>query len=354
MDRIWIAILAAGALALPARAAFAEEARSLRLTGEAPALADPAPKRFILDLMVTPGDAPFKSEVSGWLAALPPDTGSGEVTGSCVEDACAVSADLDEGKLALTGPLMARTGPIAGKATFGDGGPTGEARFTVVTGATTELGDLAAPGALSAGELRELLLWNGAPAGFSNIEGDGPPSDSERGALAVWQGSTGRPATGLIFAQDLQALRQGAEAEKAKGGWTPIGDPARGWSAGYPAALLPQASGSGQERRFQSADGKAQLVMAIEPARSDEAFDALVEEETADHPGREDVGYTRVNGDMEVSYTEKGVRMAKAFHARPGGLARLIYSYPAGDEAYAKYETILVRSLKVTDAFKAQ
>jgi uridylate kinase len=63
---------------------------------------------------------------------------------------------------------------------------------------------------------------------------------------------------------------------------------------------------------------------------------------------------TRVNGDMEVSYTEKGVRTIKAWHSRREGLARLAYSFPAGDETYGRYDTILARSLKVTDALKGQ
>jgi hypothetical protein len=250
--------------------------------------------------------------------------------------------------------LVSRSGPIVGKAVFGDDGAPAEARFTIVSGTATELGELAGPDAITAAELRDLLAWNGSPAGFSNAEGDGPPGDFERGALAVWQGSAGRPASGLVLVEDLKALREGAAAEKARCGWTPLGEPERGWSAGYPAALLPQQSLAGAERSFASADGKARLVVAIEPPMSEEAFDAVVEQETADRPGREDVGYTRVNDDMEVSFTESGVRTVKAWHNRPGGLARLVYSYPAGEETYARYDTILARSLRVTDAFKGQ
>lgn len=354
MPKTTVAFLTMGLLAIAAGQARADEARPLRLIGEAPSLGGQAPRRFIIDAAVAPGDAPFKSEVSGWLSALPPDVGSGEVSGSCVEDACAISADLDDGKLALTGPLIAKSAPIVGKARFGDDGATAEARFIILTGMTTELGELAGPGAVSAAELRDLLAWNGSPTGFSNAEGEGPPGDFERGALAVWQQSAGKPMSGLILVEDLKALRDGAASEKAKAGWTPLSDEAHGWNGGYPAALLPQARRSGAEQSFTSADGKARLVVAIEPGLSDEAFDALVDEETADHPGREDVGYTRVNGDMEVSYTEKGMRTVKAWHARKEGLARLVYTYPAGDETYGKYDTILARSLKVTDALKGQ
>jgi hypothetical protein len=348
-----ILVVAASALGLWSGAVEAEPGRSLRLLGETQGLGEGAPRRFVLDVEVAPGDAPFKSDVSGWLAVLPPETGSGEVSGSCVEEACAISVDLDDGKLSLTGPLGAARAST-GRARYGDEGPTGQASFTPLAGAVPEVGELAAPDAVTASELREILMWNGSPTGFSNFESEGAPSDFERDALAVWQGSNDRPATGLVAAADLQALRDGARAEKAKGGWTVIGDPALGWSAGYPAALLPQASRAGAEQRFASADGKALLVIAVEPPRSDEAFDALVEEETASRPEREDVGYTRVNGDMEVSYTEKGVRTLRAWHARRGGLARVTFTYPAGDDAWAMYDDILRRSLKVTDALKAE
>lgn len=353
MRNLYLLSIATGALALWAGVAGAQSASGLRLIGDAQGLPEGAPRRFVLDLQIAPGDAPFKREVSGWLAALPPDVGSGEVSGSCVEDACAVSADLDDGKFSFTGPLTA-PGPVAGKARYGDGDTTGQASLRRLSGPIPELGELAALDAITAADLRDLLMWNGAATGFSNAEGEGPPGDFERGGLAVWQGSHERPPTGLILTADLQALRDGAKAEKARGGWTTLGDPARGWSAGYPALLLPQASRSGAEQRFASADGKAVLVIAIEAPRSDEAFDALVEEETASRPEREDVGYTRVNSDMEISYTQKGVRTLTAYHARRGGFARVTFTHPADDERWSLYDDILIRSLKVTEALKGE
>ena len=69
---LW-AVLAGLAAAAPA---LAEEGKPLRLIGEAPTATGSAPKRFFIDATVTAGDASFKSEVEGWLTALPPDSGS--------------------------------------------------------------------------------------------------------------------------------------------------------------------------------------------------------------------------------------------------------------------------------------
>jgi hypothetical protein len=337
---------------LLAGAAVADEARQLRLIGEA-AAGGSAPKRFFIEAVVTPGDAPFKSEVSGWLAALPPDVGSGELTGSCVENACALAADLDGGKLSLTGDLIAAD-PGAGKYVYGDDNQGGAVRFTVLAGSSVpEVGELAPAGATTAAELTELLAWNGQEGGFNNSDLSGPPTDTERESLAGWQGSNGRPPTGLILDADLKALRDGAAAAKVKAGWTPIGDAAHGWNAGYPATLLPVVSRAGAEQRFASADGKAMLVVAIEPPRSAQGFDALVEEETADKPGQSDRSYTRVNDDMEISYTLAGVRRVAAYHSREGGFARVVFTYPAGVEAYDRVAGLLTRSLAVTRDMKA-
>jgi hypothetical protein len=339
---------------LAGTASAAEQGQALRLIGEAPAATGFAPKRFFIDAVVTPGDEPFKSEVTGWLAALPPEVGSGEVTGSCVEKVCALSADLSEGKLALTGDLISPT-PGPGKFQFGeDGTEKGEVRFTVAGMMAPDVGELAPADAITAAELADALAWNGFEGGFNNTDRSGAPTDFEREALANWQNSAGRPMTGLILVADLKTLRDSARDAKAKAGWTALGDAGHGWSGGYPATLLPVATRDGIEQRYASADGKAVLVIAIEPGRTSEAFDALVEQETADRAGVEDRGYTRVNGDMEMAYTEKGVRRAVAYHSREGGFARVVFTYPAGSEIYQPFETLLTRSLRVTDDLKAQ
>lgn len=355
MNRVTaIACCMLGGLAV-ATAAVAAEGRPLRLVGEAPGVKGHAPKRFFIDAVVTAGDEPFKSEIEGWFAALPPDTGFDEISGGCVEKACAISVNLEQGKLSLTGDLLA-VGPVVGKFHFDEEeGESGEARFTPFAGMSVpDVGELAPAGAVTAAELTEILAWNGFEGGFNNTDLSGPPTDFERDALASWQGANSRPMTGLILTADLQALRDGAKAAKAKAGWTPLGDPAHGWAAGYPATLLPVASRSGAEQRFASADGKAVLVIAIERPRSSEAFDALVEEETADKDGQEDRGYTRVNSDMEIAYTLAGVRRSAAYHNREGGFARVVFTYPAGSETYQPYETLLTRALRVTGDLKVQ
>src|SRR5581483_2252576 len=170
--------------------------------GEAPGAADPAPAHFVLDLEITPGDSAFQSEVKGWYAALPPSDGSGAVEGQCVRRQCAVSVDLDAGKLSLTGdldtPATASQGRWALADSDGKSLGQGEIRLAPIAGPIADLGALTAPGAVSARELRTLLLWSDISQGFDN-SGDTEPGDSERDGLASWQQSQGRPMTGLIF-----------------------------------------------------------------------------------------------------------------------------------------------------------
>lgn len=350
--------LLAGAWILASPSARAEDApRPLRLVGEAPTAEDPAPRRFVIDAEIKPGDAAFQSTIEGWFAALPPAVGSGEISGSCVEARCALSADLDNGKIALTGDFAGDGPPGAGRFVLKDDDEKtvgqGAVSFSPTTGAIAGVGELAAPDAVSATELAELLMWNGSETGFSNVDKDWP-DDFEREALATWQGSNGRPATGLILVADLAELRAKTAEAKAAAGWTALGGAALGWMAGYPAKLLPKASREGTEQRFDSADGKARLVVAIDPPLDGDGFGALVDKLTEDLPGQEDRSYTRVNDDMEISYREGGVITSAYYHNREGGLARVVFTYPADQGGtYDLYKIVLPRSLKVTDDLKA-
>ena len=125
------------------------------------------------------------------------------------------------------------------------------------------------------------------------------------------------------------------------------------WSGGYPSALLPKADPAGTEQRWASADGKARLVIAIDPPMSSDAFDAFVDTATADRTGRNHVNTTRVNGDLAYRFEEDGVVTVGAYHNREGGLARLVLTYPADRrEAFAPFEVILQRQFKAGDDLK--
>ncbi|MBS0411394.1 MAG: hypothetical protein JSR86_15865 [Proteobacteria bacterium] len=354
--------LLAAAFAARADIARAEDApRILRLIGDAPAAKTGAPRRFVLDLRIKPGDGEFQSAISGWFAGLDDTPPYGGVDGSCVEKHCALTVQVEDGKLALTGDFLDTAGPVAARITVKDEDDkvVDKAAVTLrpLSGPIAGVGALADPGAVDAAELEQLLTWNQQNGPTGQDAGD-PPSDSQRETLADWQKSKGRTGTGLILAGDLAELRSGAAAARKAAGWTALGDKAPGgkgvgWSAGYPAAVLPRASHAGAEQRFASADGKALLVVALDPPMTGEAFDALVERETGDHPEREGVNYTRVNADMDLRYEEKGVVHVMAWHNRDGALARLSYTYPtAGGDAYSTYDTIIPSSFKVSDEAK--
>jgi hypothetical protein len=352
MNKTAMSALALALLFAMAAAARADDATSVRLIGTAPSGDDPVPKTFVLDLSVTKGDSAFQSTVTGWFAALPPDMSSDEVSGSCVRSECAVQVSVDGGKLSFSGDF---TGARASSGRFSLTDDDGKAKaegvtdFKPITGAVGDLGLLAPPDAVTATELRELLLWSDVNQGFNNAD-DVAPGDSERDGLASWQQSNSKPMTGLIFAADLAALRANAEAARKAAGWTKIEGDKQAWSAAYPAALLPKASGSGSERRFASADGKAVLVVGFDAPMSDDDFSALVDKLTAGGPGRSDQTYTRVNGDMTISYVENGMAVSAAYHDRASGLARLVFSRPkADDKTYELFDALVPDSLKVAD-----
>jgi len=332
--------------------ASAEEApRMLRVLGEATSPPpEGMPARFVIDAVIKTDDDPFKADIEGWMAGLGPGAQGDDIEGTCVEARCAISVSFGYDKLALSADLA---GPAPGTGrlimTDSDDKKVGEVavRFTPVAGPVEGLGELAAPDAIRSVELADLLMWNGASTGFSNVR-DEPIDWIERGGVADWQQANERPGAGLILAEDLALLRKTAAAAKSAAGWTPVGG--KGWSAGYPAAVLPIVETVGSERRFSSADGKLRLVIAIDPPMSEEAFDAFVEKITEDQPGIERRGYTRVNSDMEITWIEKGRLTSAAYHNRENGFVRLEYSVPEKDEAGdTDWGTILPRALRADD-----
>ena len=62
---------------------------------------------------------------------------------------------------------------------------------------------------------------------------------------------------------------------------------------------------------------------------------------------------TRANGDLDFSYEEAGKTTTAVYRNRDGGMARVVFTYPAeGGDAYRAFETILQHSLVVTDDLK--
>ena len=328
--------------------------RSLRLIGASPDAHDPAPTAFVIDARLKPGDGEFQSTLEGWFAAIAAPAGSGEVSGTCVEKRCALTVDLDGSKLALTGDFADAAGPVPARFVLKDDQDkpvqTGAATLNPLPGAVPGLGALAAADAIDEADFDDLLMWAHETASAGSAPSDPVPSSYQHEALATWQQEKGRLATGLIFAADLDQLRAERAAARRSAGWTPLGDAAHGWSGGYPAALLSKVDPAGAEQRYASADGKARLVVSVDPPMSSDAFDAFVETATADRPGRDHVNTTRVNSDMEFRFEEGGVVTVAVYHNREGGLARLVLTYPAArSHTFEPFEVILQRQFKVGD-----
>ncbi len=357
--KLWFGVAVLMAFAVVGTAARADDPppKPLRLIGETPPIKGPdgkpgAARRFVIDATVKPGDGEFQSTLGGWFAGLDDDPPVGEISGSCVEKHCAFTVSVQDGKMSFTGDLLDAGGPVVAHFTVKDDDDkvAGQGSVTLrpLKGPIAGFGPLAAPDAVDALAFSELLIWN-HQSGPSGERAGEPVDDTQREALVDWQKSKQRAGTGLIFVSDLAQLRAEAAAAKKAAGWTVLGDAAHGWTAGYPAALLPRA-GKGS---FTSADGKVALTFAIDAPMTGDAFDALVEKETADNAARSNVGYNRVNGDMDLHYEEKGVFHVLAWHHRDGGLARMSLSYPeAAAETFDPYTSILTGAFVVSDELK--
>lgn len=341
-----IGLVAAAVLAIAGPALADEGKTSLRLVGEATGA---MPHRFVIDGWIE-GEAGFERTVEGWAAGLAEGDGSGEVSGSCVENTCALTLNFEAGEVKLSADITgARPGRWKMESDMEGKAQSGTVTLKPFSGPAPEVGELAPPGSISGSALADLLAWNGASVGFSNARSDDPPDGFELSSLAEWQMAGGRPGTGLLTAADLKALKDGAAAAKSKAGWTPV--KGKGWEAGYPAALLPKmvSSAGGERTTYSSADGKAWLTLAVEPPMTDDAWDAYVDEQTAEHEGRESLGYTRVNDDMQQNYQEKGATVLVLTRRREGAVVKLTYSYDAETEAYLPWADIFPRAFSAGD-----
>lgn len=350
MLKAWIGLALMLACTAPAAAQEAPETR--RWLGELSGGPEGAPRRVVLDAELSPGYEAFETRLEGWLAVLDPALGGDDFDETCVAARCAITAGLDGGELAIAADLGGESaGAIEGRYTYtayGGEPSKGTVRFTPLTGSPPGLSAFAPPGAVTAQELSGWLDILGFEQGFTNDFEDGPPGDRERRGLAQWQAARERGGGGLILADDLAVLRKEAEDERWRVFWQNI--QGRGWQGSYPAGILSIASGAGTDetgRRFTSEKGDAYVEFVARPAMTEEAWDAFVDERTADREGREGRGYTRVNNDMEIAYTEGGQNVSEVYHRREDSVVRMILSYPAAEaEAWAALEPATVRAFR--------
>ena len=353
----WSAIALAVSAVLMAAPARADDdpGTVVRLVGSS---TGPGPKTFVIDARIKPGDTTFESQVSGWITSLDPEGGYGELSGHCVETHCALGMRVGDASMEIVADVGAG-GASDGRYTYerqdDEKKLTGALRLTPLSGPLPNgLGPLAAPDAITAPALADLLMWNGAEAGFHYSDPKELPDASLRDRLGGWQAAHQRPSTGLITDGDLQLLRSGAEETRKTLGWTPLGDKDGTWRTGYPAALLPKATTVGREQHYASNDGKAELIVALDPPMSSDDFDALVDKETADSETRSSVNYNRSGGDMELRYEEKGVVTVASWHNRDEGMARQVLRYPADqNDTYVVVADILPAVFAVREDFKA-
>jgi len=347
-------ILVTAAALLWSGAALADDgpAKPMRLLGDAPTIGEAGPAHFAIDALLSESEEQGETKVDGWFTALPPLVGSGEVTGKCERKHCELSLKLDNGKLTLTGDLGGLSGPAVGAFAVGDddGPPVtkGAVTFAPFTDTLPGLGELVKPEAVDSAALADMLLWDGAGPAFG---GDDPHviDSFQREDLANWQQQNNRPMTGLLFTADVDLLaRQRASAQKAVA-WIKLGGPDQGWSAGYSSTLLPKASRVGREQHFDSADGKASLVIVIDPPLSNAEFYALADRLKNENSGQ---NYSLAGQDLEIDLKKDGRVGKLIYFSREGGLGRMTYTYPEGENPFGDIALQVIESFKVTDAVK--
>jgi hypothetical protein len=319
------------------------------------------PSHFVIDAIAKPGFERGETEVSGWFAsAAPPLNDSGEVAGKCAQGRCELTADLDGRKITFSGALIGATGSVQGRfEVSGDLAAEqltkGSATFTLFTDTVPGLGDLVKPDAIDSRELDDLLLWAAISPAFGDDRSH-PIESFQHEHIASWQQSNERPINGLLLVEDLELLKDQRDKAQKAAGWKTVGGVDQGWSAGYPTALLPVASRKGAEQHFASADGKAELVVEIGPALSDDDFDALsdrLHEEASTTADANTLNFARTGPDIDYAYTKAGKAFESVYYNRKRGLARLTYVHPAGEGPLSDIAGPIAGSLRMSDADSA-
>src|SRR5690606_35913954 len=178
------------------------------------------------------------------------------------------SVRLEPGKLGLTGDFAGDGGGEA-QAVLTD--PWSDAparapsavRLTPFGEEAPGLGRLSPRGSIGSHELTDLLAWTGIDLGFSNLD-DREPDVRERRGLADWQLAGGRAPSGLLLANDIEALRAEADAARRTAGWAPVPGVRLSRRAagpgGGPAGPVRQPGRAGRARLgARSADGRGRL-----------------------------------------------------------------------------------------------
>jgi len=345
-------VLAAGAVLTAGSALAGEDAAvPLRLIGDAPTMGAGEARRFVIDARVTQRNG--YPEIKGWLAALPPETGFTFIAGFCHQgEACTLAFYRETRRIRFTGDLLASQAEIAGRfeISAGRGGEAGEGvvTFTPFTDAVPGIGTLVQLDAVDSPGLNDLLLWN-APTAVLNVSA-GPIDEVDRELLAQWQVAQGRPGTGLLLTSDLEQLTRHRAVQQKALGWTLVAAADKGWSAGYPAALMHPIGGTGTEQRFASADGNAHLTIAIDAPVDQAGLDGMIQQLIEDPAGkRTDMHVDGKGPDQAISYVERRRMVTQIYRNRPAGLARLVFSYPERSKVYADIAPLVSLSLAVAD-----
>lgn len=183
--------------------------------------------------------------------------------------------------------------------------------------------------------VQDALVWSGLYVGTV----DGAFGKRTRDSILAWQTSVNAPATGLIDAAQLAALKALLQKERAGVGFQTFIDARTGVRIGAPLKILDKRGQNGGDPVLSKADGSVTLVLHAN-AGSETDFAALYAQIGAERPGRK-VTYKAMKPDsfFVVSGEEAArkfyTRIAKAPAGSPDPTARrgFTFSYPAAQSA---------------------
>lgn len=176
--------------------------------------------------------------------------------------------------------------------------------------------------------LQDGLIWAGHYTGIA----DGTFGRQTFDAIAAYQQSVGKPATGILNPADRKALQETAQRARSQAGFIFIDDPRTGVRIGVPMKLLPnQDVNPNGGSRWQSADGAITLDtrIAAQGATLQSLYDRNVAIQT---PGRV-VTYKVLRPDFFVI---AGETPTGKFYTRYASAAEGIRAFSIGyDKAFA-------------------
>jgi len=197
--------------------------------------------------------------------------------------------------------------------------------------------------------IQEALIWTGLYVGTV----DGAFGKRTRDSILAWQTSVKAPATGIVDAAQLTALKAELQKERAAVGFLTFIDAKTGVRIGAPTKILDKRSLNGGESILSKSDGSVTLVLSA-PSGNEVNLSTLYAQLSADAPMRK---ITYKASKPEAFFVVSGEEAGRKFYTRiakapatapdPAALRGFTFTYPAAQSA--TFDRI---ALAIADSFE--